>query len=185
VFNDEDYRRLFAALNKAGHTVRCMPDSLSTAVRQFVPVLHRTQDETLPLDDSWLRAEICRILVESVRALSPAAVADTSSLVQAVRVFVASHYKEEKMRAEDIARHTGYAVAWLQKRFKRESGYTLNHYIQRYRVEMAKRLLRETDRGITDIALDCGCSSSQQFCRVFRRIAGETASQYRRTARTG
>lgn len=40
-------------------------------------------------------------------------------------------------------------------------------------------LLWHPEYSITDVAMQCGFSSSQYFCRVFRRMAGQTPAQYR------
>jgi AraC family transcriptional regulator len=43
----------------------------------------------------------------------------------------------------------------------------------------ARRLLRETDRGIIEIGLDIGYSSPSHFAKVFRKAVGVTPSEYR------
>ena len=53
--------------------------------------------------------------------------------------------------------------------FRQELGMTPIAYLNRYRVTQAKRLLKETDKTITEIALDVGFSDSGYFSRVFRR----------------
>ncbi len=51
--------------------------------------------------------------------------------------------------------------------------------VNRLRVDRAKNLLKTTDTMITDIAYDCGFSSSQYFARVFRHFTGMEARAYR------
>jgi AraC family transcriptional regulator len=53
------------------------------------------------------------------------------------------------------------------------------HYLLRLRVEQARRLLRRTDRSVTEIALACGFASSQHLARIFHQFTGVTASVYR------
>ena len=54
-----------------------------------------------------------------------------------------------------------------------------NEYIAMHRVGRAKRLLWHPEYSVTDVAMQCGFSSSQYFCRVFRRMVGQTPAQYR------
>ena len=54
-----------------------------------------------------------------------------------------------------------------------------NEYIAMLRVGRAKRLLWHPEYSVTDVAMQCGFSSSQYFCRVFRRMVGQTPAQYR------
>ena len=45
--------------------------------------------------------------------------------------------------------------------------------------ELNRRLLRETDRSVTDICFDVGFTSRGTFSRTFREIVGEPPSDYR------
>ncbi len=64
--------------------------------------------------------------------------------------------------------------------FRQQTGDTPMHYIQRVRIDAARKLLRTTNRNVTDIALECGFSSSQHLAHVFKQFVGVTASAYRR-----
>jgi AraC-like DNA-binding protein len=64
--------------------------------------------------------------------------------------------------------------------FRQELGMTPIAYLNRYRVMQAKGLLKETDKTITQIALEVGFSDSGYFSRVFRREAGMSPDAYRR-----
>src|SRR5580698_705178 len=57
------------------------------------------------------------------------------------------------------------------------SGETLNNFTNRLRLEKAARLLRYSDQSLTDIALDCGFSSSAAFSRAFRSGYDTSPSQ--------
>ncbi len=64
--------------------------------------------------------------------------------------------------------------------FSAVSGETVNNFTNRLRLEKAARLLRFSDRSLTDIALDCGFSSSATFSRGFRSGYGTSPSQFRK-----
>ncbi|MCF7958929.1 MAG: AraC family transcriptional regulator [Phycisphaerae bacterium] len=60
------------------------------------------------------------------------------------------------------------------------SNMTPMKYLNYYRIESAVQILKsDPNRSITDIAFDCGFSSSQYFATVFRQIKGVSPSQYR------
>jgi AraC family transcriptional regulator len=61
------------------------------------------------------------------------------------------------------------------------SGETLNTFTNRLRLEKAARLLRYSDQRLTDIALDCGFSSSATFSRAFRSGYDTSPSQFRKS----
>jgi AraC family transcriptional regulator len=65
--------------------------------------------------------------------------------------------------------------------FRAVSGETLNNFTNRLRLEKAARLLRFSDQSLTDIALDCGFSSSATFSRAFRSGYDTSPSQFRKS----
>lgn len=69
----------------------------------------------------------------------------------------------------------------LQRRLG-EIGMTYSAVVDGARFELARRMLTETDRRISDIAYDVGYSDPSHFARAFRRLAGVAPSEYRRQA---
>jgi AraC family transcriptional regulator len=65
--------------------------------------------------------------------------------------------------------------------FKAVSGEPLNSFTNRLRLEKAARLLRYSGKSLTDIALDCGYSSSSTFSRAFRSGYDTSPSQFRKS----
>jgi len=61
------------------------------------------------------------------------------------------------------------------------SGETLNNFTNRLRLEKAARLLRYSDQNLTDIALNCGFSSSATFSRAFRSGYETSPSEFRKS----
>ena len=65
--------------------------------------------------------------------------------------------------------------------FRAVSGETLNSFTNRLRLEKAARLLRYSEQSLTDIALDCGFSSSATFSRAFRSGYDTSPSRFRKS----
>ena len=82
---------------------------------------------------------------------------------------------------EEIAQHIGITEDHLTFCFRQELGTTPIEYLQRYRINQAKRLLKETRQTITEIALNIGFSDSGYFGRIFRRETGMTPEAFRRS----
>lgn len=55
-------------------------------------------------------------------------------------------------------------------------------YLNRLRIRRSRRLLRDTEHSITEIAFACGFSSSQYFAKTFRRFQGHEPTHYRKLA---
>jgi transcriptional regulator GlxA family with amidase domain len=67
--------------------------------------------------------------------------------------------------------------------FSAEVGMTPARYVERVRVETARRLLEDTDRGVEAIALDAGFGTTETLRRAFLRTVHATPAEYRRRFR--
>jgi signal transduction histidine kinase/AraC-like DNA-binding protein len=105
--------------------------------------------------------------------------ADAQRLVRQAMAYLHEHYAEAISR-EDLARHVGLSDDYLTHCFRQEVGMTPIAYLNRYRVDQAKQLLKNTAQSITDIALAVGFSDSGYFSRVFRREVGLSPEAFRR-----
>jgi AraC family transcriptional regulator len=81
----------------------------------------------------------------------------------------------------ELARHLQLHPTSLCRAFKQSTGLTTHRYLLSYRINCAKEMMRDQARTLTEIAFDCGFSSSSQFSLVFRRIVGTSPREYRRS----
>ncbi len=79
----------------------------------------------------------------------------------------------------DMCRLAGMSRSTFVRTFHRALGQAPIDYLIERRLGAAMRLLRETDRPITDIALETGFSDSNYFARQFRRRTGTTPRAFR------
>jgi AraC family transcriptional regulator len=63
--------------------------------------------------------------------------------------------------------------------FKQSIGTSPYQYLLQQRIERAKKLLKESDRPIIDIALECGFNSHSHLTKTFRQLTGITPKVYR------
>jgi AraC-like DNA-binding protein len=63
--------------------------------------------------------------------------------------------------------------------FKQSTGLSPHRYLLAHRINRAKEMMKDQNRTLTEIALDCGFSSSSQFSLVFKRITGVSPRIYR------
>ena len=68
----------------------------------------------------------------------------------------------------------------LERRFESFVGKSVYSEITRMRTETIKRVLMDTDRPLTAVAMDCGFSSVSHFTEYFRKSAGVTPSVFRK-----
>ena len=80
---------------------------------------------------------------------------------------------------EEMVRSSGLAPRTFKRRFKAATHHTPIGYVQRIRVERAKRLLETTDEPIEEISWAVGYEDPASFRRLFKRLAGLTPGAYR------
>lgn len=67
----------------------------------------------------------------------------------------------------------------FKRRFRAATGDTPVGYLQRYRIETAKRLLERTGLGIEEVAAEVGYQDPSFFRRLFKKHTQLTPRQYR------
>lgn len=78
--------------------------------------------------------------------------------------------------ASSLDIHPKYAMSV----FKKSTGMTLNEYLTLMRLSYAQSLLLQDDTNILDIALDSGFGSLSTFSQAFRKVTGQSPSDFRR-----
>jgi AraC family transcriptional regulator len=86
-----------------------------------------------------------------------------------------------QVKLEELAKVACFSEFHFHRIFGAVSGETLNNFTNRLRLEKAARLLRYSGKSLTDIALDCGFSSSATFSRAFRSGYDTSPSQFRKS----
>ncbi len=85
----------------------------------------------------------------------------------------------EQVGLKDIADAVGLNPFVCVRQFKQATGMTPYAYLVHRRMLEAKRLLRETNRSIEDVAKLTGFNDFPYFSRSFKRSTGVTPTQYR------
>ena len=79
-----------------------------------------------------------------------------------------------------VARHAGLSESHFCRVFKEATGLTLTDYINRRRIEWAKKELLKPHARVSEIAFHIGYQSLSQFNRSFARFTGNSPTNFRR-----
>jgi len=109
---------------------------------------------------------------------------DNQRLVRKVMAFIHEHYPEPLSR-DQLASYAGVSERHLNRCFLQETGLAPGSYLNRYRIQKARCLLKEQDLSITEVMGSVGFSDSSYFTRVFRREVGMAPSEYQRGKKAG
>ncbi|MEU3693852.1 GlxA family transcriptional regulator [Streptomyces narbonensis] len=83
----------------------------------------------------------------------------------------------------DIAAHARTSISSVTRRFRTHTGHTPLQYLLHARIAEARRLLRETEIPVEQIAARTGFTSPATLRRPFRALTGTTPRAYRQTYR--
>jgi AraC family transcriptional regulator len=87
--------------------------------------------------------------------------------------------EDTSLRVDDLAAEVGRHPSWLGTAYKRATGEGVLETAARFRVELAARLLRETNLAIACIAIEAGFCDQSHMNRAFRRVLGRSPSAVR------
>lgn len=109
--------------------------------------------------------------------LEPRSKADRNHALQ-ILSYCAEHYTQD-ISVKSVADALYISQSYVSKIFSHKLHYSFPDYINTLRVHKAKILLRDTDRKILEIMMECGFRNQGNFNRVFRKATGLSPVEYR------
>lgn len=101
------------------------------------------------------------------------------AVIKEVIRFIEDKYKDDSLGISTIANYFNLNPDYLSRMFKGHTGESMLHFINKLRVHMAKKLLKETDMSLNEIMIETGFTNSSYFFRIFKKHEGITPNQYR------
>jgi transcriptional regulator GlxA family with amidase domain len=89
------------------------------------------------------------------------------------------HNLAEKISVEELASRFAIGRRHFERRFKKATNNTPSEYIQRVKIEAAKKQLENTPKNVNEVMYDVGYSDNKAFRTVFKKIAGLSPVDYR------
>lgn len=101
------------------------------------------------------------------------------ALIVDTQEWLATHFSIANP-VDDMVRRSGVAERTFKRRFTEATGFAPLDYVQRLRIEDAKRRLERTDAPADEISWKVGYEDAAFFRRLFKRVTGMTPGAYRR-----
>ncbi len=111
-----------------------------------------------------------------------AAVARTSELIRQMMIYVHGNYSR-KLSVEELARSVNISPRMCYKLFRKHLNVSPMEYVNSCRVQVASRMLAQTEESVTAIAAECGFHTGSYFTGVFQKLTGKTPREYRKALR--
>lgn len=117
-----------------------------------------------------LSESLNRLMIEDSHAEPP--------VVVTAKQYINAHL-EDRITLDAVAAHVCVSPYYFCKVFKQATGMTLTEYVNRRRIERAKRQLLVPHARVTEVAYDVGYQSLSQFNRSFLKYVGMSPTQFR------
>jgi transcriptional regulator GlxA family with amidase domain len=98
--------------------------------------------------------------------------------VRGAQEFIEQNYTE-RITVDELARQFAMGRRSLERRFKAATNNSIAEYIQRVKIEAAKRSFESSRKNITEVMFDVGYTDTKAFRSVFKKITGLTPIEYR------
>ena len=102
--------------------------------------------------------------------------------VEKAQAWVATHFPVANP-LEEMVRLTGLTERTFKRRFTAATGFSPIAYVQRLRIEDAKRRLERTEASVDEISWQVGYEEPAFFRRLFKRVTGMAPGGYRKRFR--
>lgn len=99
-------------------------------------------------------------------------------VITKARQYIEAHHTEE-IGLGQVAQAVHTSLFYFCKLFKKATGINFTAYVSRVRAEKAKNLLLNPNLRVSEIAYEVGFQSLTHFNRVFKKIVGESPTEYR------
>lgn len=101
-----------------------------------------------------------------------------NQVAEKIRTYIRENYMNE-ISMQDAARQFNYSDAYFCKLFKQCFDQNFTTYLTNFRINEAKRLLKDKTISVKDAGMKVGYYDSNYFAKVFKRVTGMIPSEYR------
>lgn len=98
--------------------------------------------------------------------------------LKVVYKFIETNY-QRTISIDEMGKITNLSNAAFCRYFKKMTRLTFTEFLNQYRIEQAKILLKG-DKNITETSIDCGFESLSYFNRIFKKVVGVNPMQYKK-----
>jgi transcriptional regulator GlxA family with amidase domain len=86
---------------------------------------------------------------------------------------------QEKITIDDLSAKFALSRRSLERRFKKATNNTIIEYLQRVKIEAAKKSFETSRKNISEVMMDVGYSDTKAFREIFKKFTGMTPFDYR------
>jgi len=157
------------------------PDSIGCSLDSLWSPEYRPNDSVSTIDEA--RRYVHRVIKRTIELRDLESIKQQRDILRQATGFIDKNFSDASISLDRVAKEVNISPNYLSAIFSQEVGQTLIEYLTIKRIDEAKRMLRHTDKLLSEIASDVGYKDSRYFSFVFKKITGSTPSDYRKGAK--
>lgn len=142
------------------------------------------QEYFMKIDEAMYMEEFHDILQKLKQELTECFSGSQDKKLQKMQEYISEHYQDD-LELMMLAEKFNFNYSYLSSYFNSNMGEGFSEYLNRIRINHACRYLEKDEYSIAVVSGLVGYSDQSYFCRVFKKITGETPSTYRRRHKSG
>jgi len=181
--------KMLAAKEISGHEILQMTKEICNQYLFFMKKYRLPVEENF-MENFSISADNCadaaelfdyltRRLTSSYEKASRLKRQDENRPIRLVKKYVEEHFGEP-LTLEEVSQIADLSPTYLSTVFKKDTGMTFLEYLSKIRMDMAKKLLKETNDTVADICGKVGYSDVRYFTKSFTKYAGLKPKEYRK-----
>lgn len=158
-------------LQKLTEQIQYMPDTIELQLDRIVSLNPDDMESGLPLIKS-ITMSICEHIKQQKNN-------KYQSMFESMKKYISENYLDNNLSLNMLASEHKQTESFVSIFFKEQMGITFSEYLEQLRLDVACKLLKESDLPIQDIAIRVGYNSDKSFRRAFKRACGIQPTTYR------
>lgn len=110
--------------------------------------------------------------------LNDVSINTNNPLINRTIQYIHSKYSED-ISIDKICEDLNINKFYFCNLFKKETGYTFVQFLTLWRIEKSKIYLKDSSLSLLDVSLNVGFNNQGYFSTIFRKITGQSPSEYR------
>lgn len=179
-----EFRRLFPEVNLVDDKIMTFEDGIYTSggAYAYLNLLLYLVEKYAGRDIAVLTAKAFMIDIDRI-SQSPFLIfqgqkAHTDESIKRAQEYIENNV-EEKITVDQLASMLALGRRNLERRFKKATANTVVEYIQRVKIEAAKKGLESARENVNEVMYNVGYTDTKAFRTTFKKITGLSPAQYR------
>ena len=177
-FGDQILDQIYA------RTTNSFSADMQAAIYSYFTKLLEEYNRKSPYGNFKIQCMLCELLLTILEYRLPEENTTSHDTPLTLPIMEAVYYMEthymEALTIEKVAGISNYSVAYFSRLFQKQLGKSYSEYLSHIRIKNVSRLLLNTDKSITEIAIETGYQYPGNLSAAFRQKTGFSPLQYRR-----